>query len=57
VTINKPVVIMQSNLSEKPPWPGIVSAKSLILNALFNPLARNPPNGATRLAKRLITVA
>lgn len=55
--MNIPVVTMQSNLSEKPPCPGMVSAKSLILNALFNPLAKNPPNGATKEAKRLIIVA
>jgi hypothetical protein len=29
----------QHHLSVMPPWPGIVSAKSLILNALLNPPA------------------
>lgn len=40
------VIILQSNLSVKPPWPGIVSAKSFTLKALLKPLARNPPKGA-----------
>lgn len=45
--------VWQSNLSRKPPWPGIVSAKSLIFRPLFNPEAKNPPNGAIRLAMKL----
>lgn len=35
----------QSNLSIIPPCPGMVFAKSLILKALLNPLAKKPPNG------------
>ena len=35
----------QSNRSTMPPWPGMMSPKSLILKALLNPLAKNPPNG------------
>jgi hypothetical protein len=40
-----------------PPCPGIVSAKSFILIALFKPLAKNPPKGAIKLAKREMTRA
>ena len=39
-----------------PPWPGIMSAKSLIFKALLNPLAKNPPNGAIKLANKLRTI-
>jgi hypothetical protein len=35
-----------------PPCPGMISAKSLTLIALLNPEAKNPPKGATKLAKR-----
>jgi len=35
-----------------PPWPGIISPKSLILNALLNPEAKNPPKGPMIEAKR-----
>ena len=35
-----------------PPWPGMMSPKSLILNALLNPDAKKPPNGPMMEAKR-----
>ena len=35
----------QSKRSKKPPCPGIVFAKSLMLYALFIPEAKNPANG------------
>lgn len=41
----------QSKRSMIPPCPGIVLAKSLILKALLNPLAKKPPNGPIREAK------
>mmetsp|Transcript_160 Transcript_160/g.614 ORF Transcript_160/g.614 Transcript_160/m.614 type:complete len:115 (-) Transcript_160:891-1235(-) len=41
----------QSMRSVIPPCPGMVAAKSLILNARLNPEAKKPPNGATALAK------
>ena len=41
----------QSNLSRKPPCPGIEFAKSLILKALFTPEAKKPAKGLTTLAK------
>lgn len=45
----------QSNLSAKPPCPGILSAKSLIFSPLLRPEAKKPPNGAMTAAKRAIT--
>ena len=33
----------QSKRSVMPPWPGMVSPKSLSSNALLKPLAKNPP--------------
>ncbi len=36
----------QSMRSVMPPWPGMLSPKSLILNPRLKPLAKNPPNGA-----------
>lgn len=47
-------MILQSILSVNPPWPGIVSAKSLILNARLNPLAMKPPKGAIKEANKAI---
>ena len=35
-----------------PPCPGMLWPKSLILNARLKPEAKNPPNGATREAKK-----
>jgi len=37
-----------------PPCPGIVVPKSLILNALLNPDAKNPPKGAMMLENNAI---
>ena len=44
------MIIWQSILSLTPPCPGIKLAKSLILIDLFNPEAKNPPNGPIMLA-------
>ncbi|EAX10427.1 hCG2020212 [Homo sapiens] len=41
----------QSKRSMMPPWPGMVLAKSLILKARLNPLAKNPPKGPMSEAK------
>eukprot|EP00345_Euplotes_harpa_P001511 CAMPEP_0168321102 /NCGR_PEP_ID=MMETSP0213-20121227/2065_1 /TAXON_ID=151035 /ORGANISM="Euplotes harpa, Strain FSP1.4" /LENGTH=87 /DNA_ID=CAMNT_0008322677 /DNA_START=1 /DNA_END=264 /DNA_ORIENTATION=+ len=49
------ISIWQSNLSVMPPCPGMESPKSLILNALLKPDAKNPPKGAQRLENRAIT--
>lgn len=38
----------------RPPWPGIMSPKSLILNARLKPEAKNPPKGAIIDAKTAI---
>ena len=46
--MNQPTIILQSNRSVKPPWPGILSAKSLTLKALLKPLAIKPPKGAIK---------
>ena len=35
-----------------PPWPGMMSPKSLILNALLKPEAKKPPKGPMMEAKR-----
>mmetsp|Transcript_6036 Transcript_6036/g.24465 ORF Transcript_6036/g.24465 Transcript_6036/m.24465 type:complete len:283 (-) Transcript_6036:568-1416(-) len=43
---NTAMTIWQSMRSVIPPCPGMVSLKSLILNARLNPLAKKPPNGA-----------
>ena len=40
------MILMQSSLSMKPPWPGRVAAKSLMPTARLNPDAKNPRNGA-----------
>lgn len=45
----------QSIRSVIPPWPGIECPKSLMLNALLKPDAKNPPKGATRDAKVAMT--
>lgn len=50
--MKNPITILQSTLSVAPPCPGIATPKSLILKALFKPLARNPPKGAITEAKR-----
>lgn len=42
---NDAIRYWQSKRSTRPPWPGITSPKSLILNARLKPLAKNPPNG------------
>lgn len=42
----------QSILSVIPPWPGMLSPKSLMSNARLNPDAKKPPNGATNDAKK-----
>lgn len=47
----------QSNLSTKPPWPGIDYPKSLILKALLTPEAKNPPKGAISEANPAIIKA
>lgn len=47
----------QSIRSVIPPCPGIECPKSLMLKALLNPEAKNPPKGATREAKVAITKA
>ena len=41
----------QSIRSVIPPWPGMLSPKSLILKARLKPEAKKPPNGATSEAK------
>ena len=41
----------QSMRSVMPPWPGMLSPKSLILKPRLKPLAKKPPNGAITLAK------
>lgn len=40
----------QSIRSVMPPWPGMLSPKSLILKVRFKPEAKKPPNGAMREA-------
>mmetsp|Transcript_6415 Transcript_6415/g.16369 ORF Transcript_6415/g.16369 Transcript_6415/m.16369 type:complete len:215 (-) Transcript_6415:1141-1785(-) len=54
---NTAMTIWQSMRSVMPPCPGMVSLKSLILNARLNPLAKKPPKGAMRLAKDASTMA
>ena len=49
------IIIWQSNLSVIPPCPGIEVPKSLILNALLNPEAKNPPKGAHTLENTAMT--
>ena len=44
--------VLVRNLSMMPPWPGMMSPKSLILNALLNPEAKKPPKGPMMEAKR-----
>uniref|UniRef100_A0A2M4ANW0 Uncharacterized protein n=1 Tax=Anopheles triannulatus TaxID=58253 RepID=A0A2M4ANW0_9DIPT len=44
----------QSKRSIIPPCPGIISPKSLILNARLKPDAKNPPNGPITELKMLI---
>src|SRR5271154_1881154 len=44
--VNNPMMNWQSIRSVIPPWPGMLLPKSLTLNVLFNPDAKNPPNGA-----------
>lgn len=41
-----PMMNWQSMRSVMPPWPGILSPKSLILKVRFRPEAKKPPNGA-----------
>lgn len=55
--VKKEMMKWQSNLSANPPWPGILSAKSLISKLLLSPLARKPPKGAMMLANNAITEA
>ena len=40
------------DLSMMPPWPGMMSPKSLILKALLKPEAKKPPKGPMMEAKR-----
>ena len=47
--------IWQSNLSAKPPCPGMLSAKSFILRDRLSPDAKKPPKGATKDEKSAIT--
>ena len=47
---------MQSSLSVNPPWPGRVSAKSLISYALLKPEAKNPAKGATSEANTVTMI-
>lgn len=54
--VNIPIKIWQSMRSVIPPCPGIESPKSLILNALFTPEAKKPPNGAIKPAKNPSTI-
>ena len=41
----------QSKRSMMPPWPGMMSPKSLILNARLKPEAKKPPKGPMTLQK------
>lgn len=53
-SMRKPMLAktVQSNLSVKPPCPGILNAKSLIPYARFIPEAKKPANGAANDAKK-----
>lgn len=53
----KAITMWQSNRSAKPPWPGMLSAKSLIFRPRLSPDAKNPPNGATTAANSAMTPA
>lgn len=47
----------QSMRSVMPPWPGMLSPKSLILKPRLKPEAKKPPNGAMSEAKVASTTA
>lgn len=55
--LNRPMRLRQSNLSQNPPCPGKVSAKSLILYPRLNPLAKKPAKGPIRDIKMHINTA